>query len=215
MFETIIDSSFMLPNNSGPVNLIKENGVRTEQIFGIEIEVSDEVPAGVNPATFGGAGDYETGGGGRLAIMFPPNQQRLIFEITLFPDQIPEGTEGFLASSSRLDTIADQTGMVFPLPHYLRPTYASTTINILDDNRRFIITSQCSSITLMFPLAIIIGFENITYTVDESVGMLEVYVSVISPPQEVQLFTAVDLVIQTTAVNASENFYNRLLCAHL
>ena len=67
----------------------------------------------------------------------------------------------------------------------------------------------------MFPAAIIIGFENIIYTVDESIGMLEVYVRVISPPEDVQLFAAVDIVIQTTAVNASKNFFNRLLCAHL
>ena len=60
----------------------------------------------------------------------------------------------------------------------------------------------------MYPAALIIGFENITYTVDESIGMLEVYVHVISPPENVQLFASVDLVIQTTAVNASEDFYN-------
>ena len=68
---------------------------------------------------------------------------------------------------------------------------------------------------IVYPAAIIIGFENITYTVDESIGMLEVYVSVISPPEDVQLFASVDIVIQTTAVNASKNFFNRLLCAHL
>ena len=65
-----------------------------------------------------------------------------------------------------------------------------------------------SPITLVFPAAIIIGFENITYTVDESIGMLEVYVRVISPPENVQLFASVDIVIQTTAVNASEDIYN-------
>ena len=67
----------------------------------------------------------------------------------------------------------------------------------------------------MYPAAVIIGFENTTYTADESIGMLEVYLCVISPPEDVQLFASVDLVIQTTAVNASKGFYNRLLCAHL
>ena len=145
MFIEIIDSFCTPPNNStayGPVYLIKENGVRSEQIFGIVIQVSDAVPTGVNPATFGVDGDYETGGGGSLTILFPANQQRLNFEITLFPDQIPEGTEGFLASSSRLDTAADQTGTVFPLPDFLSPTYASTTINILDDDRKFILQAS-------------------------------------------------------------------------
>ena len=67
----------------------------------------------------------------------------------------------------------------------------------------------------MYPAAIIIGFENITYTVDESVGMLEVYVSVISPPEGMILAASPRLSIQTTAVNASENFYNLFLCIHL
>ena len=142
MFIEIIDSFFMSPNNStayGPVYLIKENGVRTEQIFGIVIRVSDRVVAGVNPATFGvDGGDYLTGGNGSLTTFFPPNQQRLNFGITLFPDDIPEGTEGFLASSARLD-ISDFQGTTFPLPDYLSPTHASTTINILDDDRKFIL----------------------------------------------------------------------------
>ena len=142
MFIKLIDSFFIPPNNTtayGPVYLIKENGVRTEQIFGVAVEVSDGVPAGVNcnPATFGPFGDYLTGGGGSLNTMFPPNRQRLNFEITLFPDEILEGTEGFVASSLRLDTAADETGTIFPLPDYLPPTYASTTIYILDDDRKF------------------------------------------------------------------------------
>ena len=145
-FDTIINSFFMPPNNStafGPVYLIKENGVRTEQIFGIVIQVSDRVVAGVNPATFGvDGGDYETGGGGSLTTFILPNQQRLNFGITLYPDDIPEGTEGFLASSSRLDTAADQTGTIFPLPDFLSSTHASTNINILDDDRKFILQAS-------------------------------------------------------------------------
>ena len=153
MFIETIDSFFTPTNNSiayGPVYLIKENGVRTEQIFGIVILVSDAVPVGANPATFGRFDDYETGGGGSLTIFFPSNQQRLNFEITLFPDEIPEGTEGFLASSARIDTAVDQIGTMFPLPDFLSPTHASTSINILDDDRKFILQAmQCSpNITL-------------------------------------------------------------------
>ena len=135
-----IDSLFIPPNSStsyGPVYLIKENGVKTEQIFGIVIQTSDAVPTGVNPATFGPFGDYETGGGGSFTTLFRPNQRRLNFEITLFPDDIPEEIEGFLASSARLDTAADETGITFPLPDYLSPTYASISIYIVDDHRRF------------------------------------------------------------------------------
>ena len=53
--------------------------------------------------------------------------------------------------------------------------------------------------------AIIIGFENITYTVDEAAGMLEVNVRVTNPPIDIPLFTSIEVVIQTRAVNASED----------
>ena len=52
--------------------------------------------------------------------------------------------------------------------------------------------------------AIIIGFEETTYTVSESIGTLEVFVSVISPPAGVELFAEVNLVIQSIARNASK-----------
>ena len=57
----------------------------------------------------------------------------------------------------------------------------------------------------MCPVAIIIGFENTTFTVNESVGMFDVYVHVISPPTDVQLFASIDLVIQSIAGNASKD----------
>ena len=53
-------------------------------------------------------------------------------------------------------------------------------------------------------IAIIIGFEELSYTVTESVGTLQVYVSVISPPANAELPVSVDLVIQTIALNASK-----------
>ena len=52
--------------------------------------------------------------------------------------------------------------------------------------------------------AIIIGFENTAYTVEESVGTFDVYVVVTNPPVDVQLCCHVDLVIQTTALTASK-----------
>ena len=57
----------------------------------------------------------------------------------------------------------------------------------------------------MHHTAIIIGFENTTFTVDESVGTFDVYVHVTSPPMNVELFTYVDLVIQTMDRNASKD----------
>ena len=130
MFYEVINESFTPPNNLtayGPVYLIKENNVTTEQLFLIDIEVSDAVPEGTNPATL--SEDFETGAG----VLFPPNMQRLLLNFTLLPDNIPEGTEAFLVSSSRQDTLGPIT-----LPDYRPPMFASTFINILDDDREFI-----------------------------------------------------------------------------
>ena len=54
-------------------------------------------------------------------------------------------------------------------------------------------------------LAIIIGFEETKYLVNESVGTQEVFVRVFSPLDDQPLPTSVDLVIQTVAGNASED----------
>ena len=102
----------------------------TEQTFLIVIQVSDAVPEGTNPAA--PIADFDTGGGS-FTVQFAPNMQRLLFEFTLFTDEIPEGTEAFLVSSSRQDTHGSIT-----LPDYLPPTFPSTFINILDDDREFI-----------------------------------------------------------------------------
>ena len=56
----------------------------------------------------------------------------------------------------------------------------------------------------VFISAIIIGFEETNYTVNESVGALEVYVSVISPPPGVTLFASINLGIQSVAITASK-----------
>ena len=58
----------------------------------------------------------------------------------------------------------------------------------------------------MCPAAIIIGFENTAFSVHESDGIFDVYVSVTSPPiYYYQLLASVDLVIQTIDRNASED----------
>ena len=51
---------------------------------------------------------------------------------------------------------------------------------------------------------IIIGFENISYTVNESIGTLQVFVSVTSPPVGVEIFAVVNLFIQSVAGNAGK-----------
>ena len=50
------------------------------------------------------------------------------------------------------------------------------------------------------------------HTVNESTGMLEVYVSVFNPPVSEQLYASIDLVIQTVSVNTSEYMYACVNC---
>ena len=58
--------------------------------------------------------------------------------------------------------------------------------------------------------AIIIGFEETEYTVNESDGTVEVYVRVFNPPEGQTLPATVDLVIQTVAGSASEDILVQL-----
>ena len=53
-------------------------------------------------------------------------------------------------------------------------------------------------------IAINIGFEKTEFTVVESVGMLEVYVSVTNPLANQKLLASIHLVIQTISINASK-----------
>ena len=55
-----------------------------------------------------------------------------------------------------------------------------------------------------FNLAIIIGFTNTSYTVDEGIGTFQVEVRVFSPPDEQPLQAAVELVIQSVSGSASK-----------
>ena len=57
---------------------------------------------------------------------------------------------------------------------------------------------------LLSCLAIIIGFTNTSYTVDEGIGTLQVDVQVFSPPDDQLLTASVDLVIQTVSGSASK-----------
>ncbi len=54
-----------------------------------------------------------------------------------------------------------------------------------------------------FKLAIVIGFTNTSYTVDEGVGTLQVGIRVLNPPENLPLPGSVDLVVQTVSGSAS------------
>ena len=106
----------------GPVFLIKENNVTTEQTFEIAIQLSAAVPPGTNLASF--LSDYLDGG---VFWIFPPNLQRLNIDFILYSDNIPEGNEAFLFEVFALHVVGE----------YLPPMFASALINILDDDREF------------------------------------------------------------------------------
>ena len=68
-------------------------------------------------------------------------------------------------------------------------------------------------------LAIVIGFTNTSYTVDEGIGTLQVDVQVFSPPDDQFIQGTTLLVIQTVSGSASkctEKVYFKLLmlCIH-
>ena len=56
----------------------------------------------------------------------------------------------------------------------------------------------------LFCLAVIIGFVDTSYTVNEGVGTLQIEVQVTSPPSDQPLPVSVDLVIQTVSGSASK-----------
>ena len=128
-----------LPEN-GPIYLIKEDNVISEQIFLVRIQVTDSAPSGTNIqiATFGQ--DYRLGRIGQTSMteIFPPFQQRIPFLFSLFTDTLPELDEAFQASVSPEDTRDIGGGMVEQFPTSLNPlTLASEVfVTIIDDDRK-------------------------------------------------------------------------------
>ena len=55
-----------------------------------------------------------------------------------------------------------------------------------------------------FDSAIIIGFTNTSYTVDEIIGTFQVEVQIFSPPNDQPLQAAIELVIQSVSGSASK-----------
>ena len=127
----------------GVVFLEKENGRISEQEFRVVFEVSTVTPnSNIRPATiltrdaFGTIinNDYVLLDPDQTVIIsyFLPSAQTLEFVFTLLPDEIPEGTEAFHASSSPSEgaDYADYT-----IPTELNTLFAETFIIIEDDDR--------------------------------------------------------------------------------
>ena len=141
MSEETIDQFFEPPDNStdrGPIFLLKENDVMSEQTFLIVIEVSEATPHNqnniINRATTGA--DFTSADA--LVVQFLPMDQRINFQFNLLPDDFPEGTESFLAASAPEDS-GQIGGVTFNAPSYLPPVtlFDRTFILIEDDDCKF------------------------------------------------------------------------------
>ena len=140
MFEETIDQFFVPPANStisGPVFLLKENDVVSEQTFFVVIEVSEATPPkqnNINRATR----DADFTSDNAYVAQFLPMDQRINFQFSLLSDDFPEGTESFLATSA-LEDSGQIDGITFDAPSFLPPVTLSdrTYIFIEDNDRKF------------------------------------------------------------------------------
>ena len=124
------------------MTLIKEDDRVSEQTFAIALFFDD--PAGflTRPATLSQSQDSTVNFDyalvdGIVELEFRPNQTEVQVAFTLFPDELPEGTEGFSISIASL-------GGRFPnfqLPvttSVTVPAFASTLVRILDNDCKFL-----------------------------------------------------------------------------
>ena len=143
--ETTIDEvNYIPPTNltaNGPINLIKEDNVVSEQTFFVAVQISNSVPSGSRFRQAQINVDYDIGVaiGTSRVLQFPATFQRILFSFTLLSDTIPEGTEAFLASSTPADS-ALINGVEFDVPGYLPPVnlFPQSYVIIEDDDRKFL-----------------------------------------------------------------------------
>lgn len=138
-FEEFIDSSYV--RSPGPVYLVKENNVTSEQTFIVTIQVSSAVPPGRNiqPATIGS--DYDLGDRftTTFTFIFRATSLRLNFPFALYSDDVPEPTEAFTATASPSDVFPQlPDGSVEVYPSFLNPINLTlqTFIVIEDDDSK-------------------------------------------------------------------------------
>ena len=131
-----------LPVN-GPIYLVKENNVISEQTFPVFVQVTDSAPSGtsIQPATLDA--DYRIGLPGQtsVTITFLASERRIAFHFSLFPDDLSEGNEAFRVSISRSqDTLTRPDGSIETFPTFLNPESLASEIFavIKDDDSMFI-----------------------------------------------------------------------------
>ena len=139
--DEFIDQFYVSPTGrpeNGPVFLIKEDNVTSEQTFLVSFQVIDSAPSGTQSAAIDQ--DYRFAGEGRTSQteIFPPSQQRIPFPFELRGNTLPEGTEAFQASVSPEDTRDIGGGIVEQFPTSLNPLTLRSDIfiTILDNDRK-------------------------------------------------------------------------------
>ena len=142
------------------------------------------------------------------------SQQRISLYFDLFPDTLPEGTEAFqitlssVASRSFIDERARERVEILPTPEIL---IRKVAVVIEDDDCEFqthapyIVNCIAYFLYKFISIVLIIGFANTSYTVSETVGILQVDVQVFNLPDDQRLPATVNLVIQSVSGSASIN----------
>ena len=128
--ESFDASSVESSSISGPIFLVKEDNVTSEQTFLVNIKVFSPHDS-FQPATLNV--DYvlnNTSNLAKLTLKFKPTDQRINFPFTLLPDELVEGTEAFLARSSS-ETTVNSTQPRYEIPIKL---FRETLVIIEDDD---------------------------------------------------------------------------------
>ena len=140
-FDEFIDELFLSPSGqpeSGPIILLKEGDVISEQIFLVSFQVTDSAPSAIQLAAIDQ--DYRFGIAGQtnLSEFFLPSQQRIPLRFELLADTFPEGTEVFQVTVSSKDFRDLGGGLVEHFPTYQYPLNLTSKvfITILDDDRK-------------------------------------------------------------------------------
>ena len=113
--------------------LAKQENIRSQQTFLINIEVQDPSEPGIGVATpsdFGEDNDYSAN---TFLRRFEPVSQTLTIFVDIFPDSISEGPEGLQLSLSQVEMDSNVA-----VPDFSTPTVGSTlfptTLVVIDDD---------------------------------------------------------------------------------
>ena len=126
------------------VTIIKEDNTPSEQTYVVSISFGDPGP-GLRPASLQETADqlvnfdYLVGDPGQRSIsrLFNPGDSEIPISFTLFPDELPEGSEGFRAT-------IESGGLMFNAPEFQLPAltgpipnpraFVNTLISITDND---------------------------------------------------------------------------------